>query len=85
MYHGVLYGLLGGALVPIPFWYLGRKYPNSFWKVVNWGVILNSVTAIPPANGVNYACFLLVGFIFRTCRCFPRLQMMILITRVYVS
>jgi hypothetical protein len=68
MYHGVLYGLLGGALVPIPFWYLGRRYPNSFWKAVNWGVILNSVTAIPPANGVNYACFLLVGFIFRTFR-----------------
>ncbi|KAJ9121945.1 hypothetical protein QFC24_004527 [Naganishia onofrii] len=65
MYHGVLYALLAGAFIPIPFWYLGKRYPKSIWKAVNWGVILNSVTAIPPATGINYATFLLVGFIFR--------------------
>jgi hypothetical protein len=65
MYHGVLWALLAGAFVPIPFWYLGRKYPKTIWKAVNWGVIFNSVLAIPPANGINYATFLLVGFIFR--------------------
>lgn len=65
MYHAVLYALVAGAVIPVPFWLLGRKYPKSIWKAVNWGVIFNSVTAIPPATGINYANFLLVGFIFR--------------------
>jgi hypothetical protein len=65
LYHPITWALLIGAFLPVPFWWLSRKYPKRFWKAVNWTVILNSITAIPPANGSNYAGFFLAGFVFR--------------------
>lgn len=65
LYHPLLWALLVGAFLPVPFWWLGRKYPKKFYKAVNWTVILNSITAIPPANGSNYAGFFIAGFVFR--------------------
>lgn len=70
LYHPLLWAMLGGAFIPVPFWWLGRKYPKKFYKAVNWTVILNSITAIPPANGSNYAGFFIAGFVFRKqCAC----------------
>ncbi|KZO94991.1 oligopeptide transporter [Calocera viscosa TUFC12733] len=56
---------LFGALAPVPFWLLARRYPKSIWKSVNIPVILIAPTLIPPATGINYSSWFVVGFIFQ--------------------
>jgi hypothetical protein len=57
--------LVAGVILPIPIWWLGRRYPKRFFRQIDLVVMLNGLTAIPPATGVNYASFLLAGFVFR--------------------
>jgi len=64
-YHGYLWALLVGALLPVPFWWWQRRFPNTRLKYINAPVFLNSTTLIPPATGINYSSWFLVGFIFR--------------------
>ncbi|KAG6866881.1 hypothetical protein C0991_008818 [Blastosporella zonata] len=53
-----------GGLLPIPFYFLARRYPLSFWRYVNIPVCFGGLGAMPPANGINYASWAAVGFIF---------------------
>ncbi|KAJ6501623.1 OPT oligopeptide transporter [Mycena vitilis] len=64
MYNPLLYGFLFGALAPIPFYYLARRYPLSYWRYVNIPVFCGGVGAIPAASAYNYAAWALTGFIF---------------------
>ena len=66
LYHGHLWALLVGALLPLPFWWWQRRFPDTRLKYVNIPVFLNGPTCIPPATGINYSSWFLVGFIFRT-------------------
>lgn len=65
LYHPSVYAAVAGIFLPIPFWLLGRHYKRSIWRKVDSVVLFNSLLGIPPANGVNYASFLIVGFVFR--------------------
>ncbi|CAE6451080.1 unnamed protein product, partial [Rhizoctonia solani] len=42
-----------------------RKYPNSFFKYINFPVILSGTGSIPPASAINYVPWAIVGFIFQ--------------------
>ncbi|KAF8213549.1 OPT oligopeptide transporter [Mycena galopus ATCC 62051] len=64
MYNPLLYGFLFGAVAPIPFYYLARRYPLSFWRYINIPVFCGGVGAIPAASAYNYAAWALTGFIF---------------------
>jgi hypothetical protein len=64
-YYPLIFFFLIGALAPIPFYFLARKYPRSLWRYVNMPVFFNGVAFIPPANGINYASWFAVGFIFQ--------------------
>ncbi|KAJ7693632.1 glutathione transporter [Mycena rosella] len=64
MYNPLLYGFLFGALAPIPFYYLARRYPLSYWRYINIPVFCGGVGAIPAASAYNYAAWALTGFIF---------------------
>ncbi|KAF7310558.1 OPT oligopeptide transporter [Mycena chlorophos] len=64
MYNPLLYGFVFGALAPIPFYYLARRYPLSFWRYINIPVFCGGVAAIPAASAYNYAAWGLTGFIF---------------------
>jgi hypothetical protein len=64
-YHPQLYALIFGALIPIPFWLWQRKFPQSRFKYVNMPVLLTGPTWMPPASGINYSSWFVVGFIFR--------------------
>jgi hypothetical protein len=55
LYHPIMWAMLIGAFLPLPFWWLSRKYPKSIFRAVHWPVIFNSLTTIPPANGSNYS------------------------------
>ncbi|KIL55880.1 hypothetical protein M378DRAFT_188634 [Amanita muscaria Koide BX008] len=65
IYHPHLYAIIVGAFLPLPFWLWQRQYPNSWVKWVSTPVILTGVSAIPPATGINYSSWFLVGFVFQ--------------------
>jgi hypothetical protein len=65
MYHPQVWALLIGAVIPIPLWFYVRKWPRSFLRNMNIPVILNGGFSIPPATGVNYSSFFIVGFVFQ--------------------
>ena len=65
LYHPQVFGLLVGALLPIPFWLWQRRYPSSWVKFIITPILLNGVGYIPPATGINYSSWFLVGFIFQ--------------------
>ncbi|KAF8606444.1 OPT superfamily oligopeptide transporter [Ceratobasidium sp. AG-I] len=65
LYNPELYALIFGALIPIPFWLWQRKYPQTRLKYVNMPVLLNGPTWIPPATGINYSSWFVIGFLFQ--------------------
>ncbi|KNZ81221.1 hypothetical protein J132_02173 [Termitomyces sp. J132] len=65
IYHPHLYAMIIGVFLPIPFWFWQRRYPDSLFKYISTPVILNGVSAIPPATGINYSSWFAVGFIFQ--------------------
>lgn len=66
-YSGLLWMFLIGAVLPIPFYLLARRYPLSFWRYVNIPVFFAGLAAMPPASGINYISWVLTGFIFNYC------------------
>jgi hypothetical protein len=65
LYHPQLFALIFGALIPLPFWLWQRRYPNSWIKFISTPVVLNGVSFIPPASGINYSAWFAVGFVFQ--------------------
>lgn len=63
-YNALLWFFLIGALLPIPFYLLARRFPLSFWRYVNIPIFFAGLGAIPPASGINYISWALVGFLF---------------------
>jgi OPT family small oligopeptide transporter len=53
-----------GIVLPIPFYFLARRYPLSFWRYINIPVFFAGLGAMPPASGINYISWAVVGFIF---------------------
>ncbi|PCH33359.1 OPT oligopeptide transporter [Wolfiporia cocos MD-104 SS10] len=64
MYYPELFAVIVGAVLPIPFWLWQRKYPDSWVRYLNTLLILNSISSIPPATGINYSSWFMVGCIF---------------------
>ncbi|KAJ7496777.1 OPT oligopeptide transporter protein-domain-containing protein [Mycena latifolia] len=65
IYHPHLYALAIGAVLPLPFWFWQRRYPNSWIKYISTPVIINGVSGIPPATGINYSAWFAVGALFQ--------------------
>ncbi|GAA5917002.1 hypothetical protein JCM6882_001299 [Rhodosporidiobolus microsporus] len=65
MYNPILYWLLAGAILPILTWLLARRYPNSWVSHINVPVALAGAVFMPPATGINFSSWFLVGFIFQ--------------------
>ncbi|KAH9986091.1 OPT oligopeptide transporter [Russula compacta] len=64
-YYSLIWFFAIGVVLPIPFYYLARRYPRSFWRYVIIPVVLNSPGNVPPANGIMFMSSLIVGFIFQ--------------------
>ncbi|KAE8249351.1 hypothetical protein A4X13_0g5242 [Tilletia indica] len=64
-YSELLWFFLIGAIIPVPTYFLTRKYPRSWLRYVSWPVIFTSTGLLPPASGVNYISYVVVGFIFQ--------------------
>ncbi|EJT97990.1 OPT oligopeptide transporter [Dacryopinax primogenitus] len=64
LYTPLLWCFLIGAILPVIFWFLAKRYPNSGFKWVNIPLALGGLGAIPPASGYNYFSAFLVGGLF---------------------
>jgi OPT family oligopeptide transporter len=64
LYHGIAFFLLAGFLLPIPFYFLSRKYPNSWVAKVSIPVFMLGPSPYPPAPTNVAPCWAFVGFIF---------------------
>ncbi|CAE6436660.1 Sexual differentiation process protein isp4 OS=Schizosaccharomyces pombe (strain 972 / ATCC 24843) GN=isp4 PE=2 SV=2 [Rhizoctonia solani AG-1 IB] len=65
IYYGLSFFFLIGAACPVIAWSITRKWPNSFFKYVNFPVIFNGTGLIPPASAINFVPWAIVGFIFQ--------------------
>lgn len=65
LYYPLVFFFLIGAVAPVPFYYLARRYPHSLWRYVNMPVFFAGVTALPPASGINYSAWAFTGFVFQ--------------------
>lgn len=64
MYHPILYFFVIGMIVPFLTYALHKKYPQKWYGKLNAPVFFTGPGNIPPATGVNYASFAVVGFLF---------------------
>lgn len=64
MYHPILYFFLIGMLVPFITYALYKRHPQKWYGKLNAPVFFTGSGNIPPATGVNYASFAIVGFVF---------------------
>ncbi|GAA5821301.1 hypothetical protein JCM10212_006415 [Sporobolomyces blumeae] len=66
LYNPILYALLAGAVLPLVTWFLARRFPTlSILRHANVPVALTGATLMPPATGINYSSWFLVGFVFQ--------------------
>lgn len=81
LYNPMLYFMLIGAILPVPFFFLSKRWPKSWLRYVNIPVMLTGASYIPPGTGsvclhlathlltlhdrINYVSWFIVGFIFQ--------------------
>jgi hypothetical protein len=65
IYAPLLYGFVIGAFLPIPAWFLMKKFPNIKWlKYVHFPIMLSATAIMPPAPPGSFPSWLIAGFIF---------------------
>ncbi|KAL9939609.1 hypothetical protein V8E36_001426 [Tilletia maclaganii] len=64
-YDQLLWFFLIGAIVPIPTYFLAKRFPRTFLRYLHWPLIFTATGSMPPATGINYSSFVIVGFIFQ--------------------
>ncbi|KAG0199594.1 hypothetical protein BGX28_007141 [Mortierella sp. GBA30] len=65
MYNAINYFFLIGFVLPIPFYYLKKAFPNSWLEYVHTPVLLSATGMMPPAKPFQYTNWLALGFIFQ--------------------
>lgn len=50
IYNATLYGFLWGALLPIPFYFLAKRFPTSFVRSIHIPVFLSGALNLAPYN-----------------------------------
>ncbi|KAI8387267.1 OPT family small oligopeptide transporter [Blakeslea trispora] len=62
-YAVVNWFFLIGFILPIPFYFLAKRYPNTPLKYVHIPLIFNATGMMPPAVPMNFSMWCAVGFI----------------------
>ena len=65
IYNPLMYFFLIGALLPIPFYFLYKRYPRTWVKYINIPVILNATGLMPPAPAVEFPIWCFLGYLFQ--------------------
>lgn len=65
VYGNLNYFFLAGAVLPFPFYFLAKRFPEKKWiQLINIPVILSATSTMPPARAVNFISFLAIGIFF---------------------
>ncbi|KAF9438255.1 hypothetical protein BGZ76_008988 [Entomortierella beljakovae] len=64
LYHPIVWFFFIGFLLPVPFYFLARKYPNSWVKDINMAAFMLGGGPFPPAGASIMTTWALIGFIF---------------------
>jgi OPT family oligopeptide transporter len=64
IYRPIMWFWLVGLLLPIAFWLLAKKFPNSFVRHLNAPVMLGAMGWLPPATPLNFSTWAFVGLAF---------------------
>ncbi|KAK0535631.1 hypothetical protein OC835_002306 [Tilletia horrida] len=65
-YNFLLYFFLIGFLIPIPTYFLAKRWPRSFLRYVYWPVLFIAAANTAPATGPNFVMAAVVGYIFQS-------------------
>ncbi|KAG0227022.1 OPT family small oligopeptide transporter [Mortierella sp. GBAus27b] len=65
MYRAINFFFIMGFILPIPFYYLRKTYPDTWLEYVHIPVLLTATGSMPPAQAYNYTNWLAVGFLFQ--------------------
>ncbi|KIO28857.1 hypothetical protein M407DRAFT_229100, partial [Tulasnella calospora MUT 4182] len=66
IYYGPVYAVIAGAALPVFIWWWNRRSAGRTWLgQFNLAIAVNGSIAIPPATGINYSSWFVVGFIFQ--------------------
>ncbi|KAL3476503.1 oligopeptide transporter [Aspergillus californicus] len=63
-YAALLYFPILGALLPILVYILRRRYPGTLWGYFHVPLFLGGLNYLPPATGMNYGSWVVVGLGF---------------------
>ncbi|CAB16254.1 Glutathione transporter Pgt1 [Schizosaccharomyces pombe] len=63
-YYPLIFFFLIGAVAPFITWGLRKRFPKSWIGKLNAPVLFTGPGNIPPATGINYSSWAIVGFIF---------------------
>ncbi|KAF9407048.1 hypothetical protein BGZ94_002843 [Podila epigama] len=65
IYNAINYFFLIGFVLPIPFYYLKKRYPDTILEYVHIPVLLAATGMMPPAQANHYTNWLALGFCFQ--------------------
>jgi OPT family oligopeptide transporter len=65
IYNAINYFFLVGLILPIPFYYLKKVYPNTWMDFIHIPVLLAATGMMPPAQAYHYTNWLALGFAFQ--------------------
>ncbi|KAF9272973.1 hypothetical protein BGZ88_004203, partial [Linnemannia elongata] len=65
IYNAINYFFLIGFILPIPFYYLKKAFPNTWMDFIHIPVLLAATGMMPPAQAYHYTNWLAVGFAFQ--------------------
>ncbi|OQE03698.1 hypothetical protein PENSOL_c001G03443 [Penicillium solitum] len=64
IYHPLEWGFLAGALLPVPFYFLAKRFPDSWIRYINIPLILSGILLWAPYNFTYAWSALVVGYVF---------------------
>ncbi|KAG0320947.1 hypothetical protein BGZ99_004230 [Dissophora globulifera] len=64
MYYPIVWFFFIGFMIPVPFYFLARKFPNTWLKDVNMAAFMLGCGPFPPAATSIMPTWALTGFIF---------------------
>ncbi|KAI8056952.1 OPT oligopeptide transporter protein-domain-containing protein [Syncephalis plumigaleata] len=64
-YASLNWWFLVGLLLPVPFWLIARRYPNSWVRYIHMPIFLGGTGNMPPARPGMFTAWFTLGFIFQ--------------------
>ncbi|KAK0544400.1 hypothetical protein OC846_006082 [Tilletia horrida] len=65
-YNFLLYFFLIGFLIPVPTYFLAKRFPQSILRYVYWPVLFIAASSTAPATGTNFVMGAAVGWVFQS-------------------